>query len=39
VVPNRLIFGAFAMNTVSHIYHGLRRHPHTRQLGYTDLET
>jgi FMN-dependent oxidoreductase (nitrilotriacetate monooxygenase family) len=27
------------MNTVSHIYHGLWRHPQTRQLAYTDLDT
>jgi long-chain alkane monooxygenase len=25
------------MNTVSHIYHGLWRHPRTRQIEYTDL--
>lgn len=35
----RLIFCAFTMNTVSHIYHGLWRHPRTRQLAYTDLDT
>jgi long-chain alkane monooxygenase len=38
-VPKRLIFCAFTMNTVSHIYHGLWRHPHTRQLDYNDLDT
>jgi len=27
------------MNTVSHIYHGLWRHPRTKQLAYTDLDT
>jgi FMN-dependent oxidoreductase (nitrilotriacetate monooxygenase family) len=27
------------MNIVSHIYHGLWRHPRTRQLAYTDLTT
>jgi FMN-dependent oxidoreductase (nitrilotriacetate monooxygenase family) len=35
----RLIFCAFTMNTVSHIYHGLWRHPHTKQLEYIDLDT
>jgi long-chain alkane monooxygenase len=38
-VAKRLIFCAFTMNTVSHIYHGLWRHPRTRQLDYTDLDT
>ncbi|HUN58629.1 MAG TPA: hypothetical protein VMU41_10980, partial [Candidatus Binataceae bacterium] len=32
-------FCAFTMNTVSHIYHGLWRHPETRQLEYTNLDT
>jgi long-chain alkane monooxygenase len=27
------------MNTVSRIYHGLWRHPETRQLEYTNLDT
>jgi FMN-dependent oxidoreductase (nitrilotriacetate monooxygenase family) len=38
-VAKRLIFCGFTMNTVSHIYHGLWRHPQTRQLDYTDLDT
>ena len=38
-VSKRLVFCAFTMNTVSHIYHGLWRHPKTQQLAYTDLET
>ena len=38
-VRKRLVFCAFTMNTVSHIYHGLWRHPQTQQLAYTDLET
>jgi long-chain alkane monooxygenase len=38
-VTKRLVFCAFTMNTVSHIYHGLWRHPRTRQLAYTDLAT
>jgi long-chain alkane monooxygenase len=38
-VTKRLVFCAFTMNTVSHIYHGLWRHPQTRQLAYTDLDT
>ena len=37
-MAKRLIFCAFTMNTVSHIYHGLWRHPRTRQLDYTDLD-
>ena len=38
-MAKRLIFCAFTMNTVSHIYHGLWRHPRTRQLDYNDLDT
>ena len=38
-MAKRLIFCGFTMNTVSHIYHGLWRHPQTRQLEYTDLDT
>ena len=38
-MTKRLVFCAFTMNTVSHIYHGLWRHPRTRQLAYTDLTT
>jgi len=38
-MSKRLIFCAFTMNTVSHIYHGLWRHPETRQLEYTNLDT
>ena len=33
-----LVFNAFAMNSVSHIQHGQRRHPQTRQLEYTALD-
>lgn len=38
-MTKRLVFCAFTMNTVSHIYHGLWRHPRTRQLAYADLTT
>ncbi|MFT4043111.1 MAG: NtaA/DmoA family FMN-dependent monooxygenase [Gordonia sp. (in: high G+C Gram-positive bacteria)] len=33
----RLIINAFTMNTVSHISHGLWRHPADRQADYTNL--
>ncbi|GAA4549241.1 NtaA/DmoA family FMN-dependent monooxygenase [Pseudonocardia xishanensis] len=36
---NRLIFNAFSMNVVSHIYHGLWRHPDTTQMHFDKLET
>lgn len=35
----RLILNAFAMNTASHIVHGLWRHPETRQRNFDDLDT
>lgn len=35
----RLILNGFAMNTVSHVYHGLWRHPDSRQIHFNDLET
>ena len=35
----RLILNAFSMNVVSHIYHGLWRHPDTRQTEFNDLKT
>jgi FMN-dependent oxidoreductase (nitrilotriacetate monooxygenase family) len=35
----RLIFNGFSMNVVSHIYHGLWRHPDTRQIEFNDLDT
>jgi FMN-dependent oxidoreductase (nitrilotriacetate monooxygenase family) len=38
-MAKRLIFNAFVMNTVSHINHGLWRHPDTKQLAYTELDT
>jgi FMN-dependent oxidoreductase (nitrilotriacetate monooxygenase family) len=37
-MPKRLIFNAFAMNTPSHIVHGLWRHPDTRQRDFNDLD-
>jgi long-chain alkane monooxygenase len=36
---NRLIFNCFTMNVVSHIYHGLWRHPSSTQMYFDDLET
>jgi long-chain alkane monooxygenase len=33
----RLIFNGFSMNVVSHIYHGLWRHPDTKQTECNDL--
>ena len=38
-MPKPLRFNAFTMNCVSHITHGLWRHPETRQTAYTDLDT
>ena len=35
----RLIFNAFSMNAVSHVYHGLWRHPATRQTELNQLST
>ncbi len=35
----RLILNGFSMNVVSHIYHGLWRHPETRQVEFNDLDT
>ncbi len=34
----RLILNAFAMNTASHIVHGLWKHPETRQRNFDDLD-
>lgn len=34
----RLIFNGFSMNVVSHIFHGMWRHPDTRQTEFNDLE-
>ncbi|QWA10786.1 NtaA/DmoA family FMN-dependent monooxygenase [Sodalis ligni] len=36
-MPKRLIFNAFSMNAVSHVYHGLWRHPETRQTELNDI--
>ncbi|WP_250481735.1 NtaA/DmoA family FMN-dependent monooxygenase [Caballeronia sp. NCTM5] len=36
---NRLIFNCFTMNVVSHIYHGLWRHPSSTQMHFDNLET
>jgi FMN-dependent oxidoreductase (nitrilotriacetate monooxygenase family) len=36
-MPKRLIFNGFSMNVVSHIYHGLWRHPESRQSEFNDL--
>jgi alkanesulfonate monooxygenase SsuD/methylene tetrahydromethanopterin reductase-like flavin-dependent oxidoreductase (luciferase family) len=38
-VRNRLIFNGFSMNVVSHIYHGLWRHPESRQIEFNDFST
>jgi long-chain alkane monooxygenase len=35
--PRPLAFNAFLTNTVSHIHHGMWRHPDSRQADYTDL--
>jgi FMN-dependent oxidoreductase (nitrilotriacetate monooxygenase family) len=35
----RLIFNAFSMNAVSHVYHGLWRHPESRQTELNKLST
>ncbi len=34
--PRPLVFNAFLTNTVSHIHHGMWRHPDSRQADYTD---
>ncbi|MBN9623795.1 MAG: LLM class flavin-dependent oxidoreductase [Actinobacteria bacterium] len=34
---NRLILNAMSMNTVSHGFHGLWRHPDSRQVDFTEL--
>lgn len=36
---NRLIFNCFSMNVVSHIYHGLWRHPKSTQMHFDKLST
>lgn len=36
-MTKRLIFNGFSMNVVSHIYHGLWRHPDSRQVSFNDL--
>jgi alkanesulfonate monooxygenase SsuD/methylene tetrahydromethanopterin reductase-like flavin-dependent oxidoreductase (luciferase family) len=33
-----LLFNAFVMNTVSHIQHGLWRHPDARQADFDDVQ-
>ncbi len=38
-MPKRLIFNAFSMNAVSHVYHGLWKHPETRQTEINDIGT
>ena len=38
-MAKRLILNAFAMNAVSHVYHGLWRHPDSRQTEFNDLKT
>jgi FMN-dependent oxidoreductase (nitrilotriacetate monooxygenase family) len=38
-MSKRLIFNGFSMNCVSHIYHGLWRHPDTKQTDFNDLQT
>lgn len=35
----RLIFNCFSMNVVSHIYHGLWRHPENTQMHFDKLST
>lgn len=37
-MTKRLIFNGFSMNVVSHIYHGLWRHPESRQIEFNDLD-
>lgn len=38
-MTKRLIFNGFSMNAVSHVYHGLWRHPLTAQTSFNELET
>ncbi|WP_159717155.1 NtaA/DmoA family FMN-dependent monooxygenase [Geminicoccus flavidas] len=38
-MAKRLIFNAFAMNSVSHVYHGLWRRDDTAQVRFNDLAT
>jgi long-chain alkane monooxygenase len=38
-MSKRLIFNGFSMNSVSHIYHGLWRHPQSQQTAFNDLKT
>ncbi|MGJ4859625.1 LLM class flavin-dependent oxidoreductase [Labrys sp. La1] len=38
-MKKRLIFNGFSMNAVSHVYHGLWRHPLTAQTRFNELET
>ncbi|MDQ0391346.1 NtaA/DmoA family FMN-dependent monooxygenase [Labrys monachus] len=38
-MAKRLIFNGFSMNAVSHVYHGLWRHPLTAQTRFNDLDT
>lgn len=38
-MTKRLIFNGFSMNAVSHVYHGLWRHPQTLQTRFNDLDT
>jgi len=37
-MSKRLIFNGFSMNVVSHIYHGLWRHPASRQVEFNTLD-
>lgn len=36
---NRLLFNAFTMNVVSHVYHGMWRHPDSTQPYFDQLDT
>lgn len=36
-MSTRLIFNAFCMNALSHVYHGFWRHPDSRQVSFNDL--
>ncbi len=37
-MSRRLIFNGFSMNVVSHIYHGLWRHPDSQQVEFNSLD-
>lgn len=37
-MTKRLIFNAFCMNALSHVYHGYWRHPESRQVDFNDLK-